>query len=143
MEEGGDGVLRGARVLNARMTGCTSHRFRAVGTAQPKTYLPERTEEGGAEQEERVESPQSNVVHFGVSKLGEPRSCCPGALALVHVQEAVTDPGVSASGGDALDLRVVGHVAHGVLNVYADALALSHQSSSARGNFKLEHFENI
>ena len=46
--EGGDGVSRGARVQDARLTGCTSHRFRAVGTAQPKTYLPERTEEGRA-----------------------------------------------------------------------------------------------
>ena len=46
MEEGGGSVLRGARVQNARLTGCTSHRFWAVGTAQPKTYLPERTEEG-------------------------------------------------------------------------------------------------
>ena len=41
----------------------------------------------------------------------------------MHLQEALTDPGVSASGDDALDLRVVGLVAHGVLNVYADALA--------------------
>ena len=28
---------------------CTSHRFRAVGTAQPTTYMPEKTEEGRAE----------------------------------------------------------------------------------------------
>ena len=40
-------------------------------------------------------------------------SCRPGALALVHLQEALTDPGVSASGDGALDLRVVGQVAHG------------------------------
>ena len=68
--------------------------------------------------QERVESPQPSVVHVGVSRFGELRSCCPGALALVHRQEAVTDLGVSASGDDALDLRVVGQVAHGVLNVY-------------------------
>ena len=37
VEEGGDGVLRGARVQDARLTGCTSHRFRAVGIAQPNT----------------------------------------------------------------------------------------------------------
>ena len=40
---------------DARLTGRTSHRFRAVGTAQPETYMPERTEDGRAEQEERVE----------------------------------------------------------------------------------------
>ena len=108
MEEGGDGVLRGARVQDARLRGCTSHWFRAVGTTQPKTYLPETTEEGRAEQEGRGESPQPSVVHVGVSKLGEPRSCCPGAFALVHLQETLTDPGVRASGADALDLRVVG-----------------------------------
>ena len=133
MEEGGDGVLRGARVQDARLTGWTSHRFRAVGTAQPETYLPEKTEEGRAEQEELVESPPPSVVHVGVSELGEPFSCCPGAFALVHLQEALTDPGVSASGDDAvvrvsgddaLDLRVVGQVAHGDVNVYANALAL-------------------
>ena len=58
-------------------------------------------------------SPQPSVVHVGVSKLGEPRSCCPGAIAVVHLQEAFTDPGVGASGDGALDLRVVGQVAHG------------------------------
>ena len=88
MEEGGDGVLRGARVQDARSKGCTSHRFRAVGAAKPKTCLPETTEEGRAEQDGRVESPQPSVVHVGIRKLGEPRSCCSGALALVHLQEA-------------------------------------------------------
>ena len=39
----------------------TSHRFRAVGAAQPKTYLPERTQEGRAEQEGRGESPPPSV----------------------------------------------------------------------------------
>ena len=48
-------------------------------------------------------------MHLGFSKLGEPRSCSPEALALVHLQEALTDPGVCSSGDDALDLRVVGH----------------------------------
>ena len=80
MEEGADGVLRGARVQDARLTGCRSHRFRAVGSVQPKRYLLEMTEEGRAEQEGRVESPQPSVVHVGVSKLGEPRSCCRGRL---------------------------------------------------------------
>ena len=88
MEDGGDGVLRGARVQDARSKGCTSHRFRAVGTAEPNTCLPETTEEGRAKQEGRVESPQASVVHVGFSKLGEPRSCCSGALALVLLQEA-------------------------------------------------------
>ena len=59
-------------------------------------YLPERTEEGRVKLEVWVESPQSSVVHVGVSKLDEPRSCCPGALALVHLQEALTDLGVKA-----------------------------------------------
>ena len=136
MEEGGDGVLRGARVQDASLTGCTSHRFRAVGTAQPKTYPPERTEEARAEQERRGESPPPSVVHFGVSKLGEPRSCCPGAFALVHLQEAFTDPGVSASGDDALDLR-------GVLNVYADALALDIKSRSPEEILNLNIFEQV
>ena len=84
---GGDGVLRGARVQDARSKGCTSRRFCAVGTAKPKTCLPETTEEGRAEQDGRVESPQPSVVHVGISKLGEPRSCCSGALALEHLQE--------------------------------------------------------
>ena len=43
----------------------------------------------------------------------------PRSLALVHLQEALTDLGESASGEDALDLLVVGQAAHGVLNVYA------------------------
>ena len=34
MEEGGDGVLR-ARVEDARLTGCTSHRYRAADTDVP------------------------------------------------------------------------------------------------------------
>ena len=81
-EVGGDGVLRGARVQDARLTGCTSDRFRAVSAQHSlKTYLPKRTEEGRAEQEWRVESPQPSVVHVRVSKLGEPRWCCPGAFA--------------------------------------------------------------
>ena len=62
---------------------------------------------------------------------------------IVHLQEAVTDPGVGASGDDALDLRVVGQVAHGVLNVYADALALDIKARSPEEIFKLEHFECI
>ena len=128
--------MRGARVLKPRLTGCTSHRFRAVGTAQPKTFRPERTEDGRAEQEERVESPQPNVVHVGVGKLGEPPWCCAGALALVHLQEAFTDPGVVASGDDALDLHVVGQVAHGVFNVYVDALALDINPWSPEEIFK-------
>ena len=68
MEKGGDGVVRGARVLNARSTGCAS-----------ETCWPEKTEAGEAEQTEPVVSPQPSVVHVGVRKLGEPRSCCPGA----------------------------------------------------------------
>ena len=44
-------------------------------------------------------------------------ACCPCALALVRLEEALTNPGVSVSGDDALDLRVVGQVAHGVLNM--------------------------
>ena len=129
--------MRGARVHDARLTGCTSHRFRAVGTAQPKPNLPERTEEGRAEQDGRVESPQSSVVHVGVSKLSERRSCCPRAFALVQLQEAVTDPGVSASGGDAIDHGGVGQVAHGVLNVYADASALDIKARSPVEIFNL------
>ena len=134
MEEGGDDVLRGARVQDARLTGWTSHRFRAIGTAQPETYLPEKTEEGRAEQEELVESPPPSVVHVGGQRARRAFfRRCPGAFALVHLQEALTDPGVSASGDDAvvrvsgddaLDLRVVGQVAHGDVNVYANALAL-------------------
>ena len=50
-----------------------------------------------------------------------------GAVALVHLQEAFT---VSASGDDALDVCVVGQVAHGVLNVHADALALDIKARS-------------
>ena len=88
MKEDGDPVLRGSRVQDARLAGCACHRFRAVGSAQPKTCLPERTEEGEAEPEGRVESPQPSVAHVGISKLGDPRSCCSGALALVHLQEA-------------------------------------------------------
>ena len=74
-----------------RLTGCTSQRFRAVGTAQPQTYLLEDRDEGRAEQEGRVESPQPSVVHVGVSYLREPRSCCPRSLALLHLQEALTN----------------------------------------------------
>ena len=109
----------------------------------PKTCLPERTEEDRAEQDGRVESPQPSVVRVGLRKLGEPRSCCPGALVFVHLQEAVTAPGVSARGDDALDLRVGGQLAYGVLNVYADALALDIKARSPREIFKLEHFENV
>ena len=87
--------------------------------------------------EGRVESPKPSVVHVGFSKLGEPRSCCPGALALVRLQEALTDPGVSASSGDALDLRMVGQVAHGVFNVYADALSLDLKAPSPEEIFNL------
>ena len=50
-EEGGDGVVRGARVQNARLTCRAGHGFRGVGTAQPKTCRLERTEEGEAEPE--------------------------------------------------------------------------------------------
>ena len=49
IQEGGDGVVRGACSQNARLTGCGSHRFRAGGTAQPETFGPERTEEREAE----------------------------------------------------------------------------------------------
>ena len=47
MEEGFDGVVRGARVLNARLTCRAGHGFRAARTAQPKTCQPEKTEERG------------------------------------------------------------------------------------------------
>ena len=90
MEEAGDGVVRGARVQDASLAGSTGHGFHRAGTGQPKTHWPERAEEGRAEQEGPV-SPQPRVVHVGVSKLSEPRSCRPGALALVHLQEALTD----------------------------------------------------
>ena len=60
----------------------------------------------------------------------------PGTLALVHLQEALMDLVVSASGDDALDLRVVGQVAHGVLNVCAHAMARD-ISSATRGNLNL------
>ena len=49
MEEGFDGVVRGARVLNARLTCCAGHGLRAAGTAQPKTCRPEKTEEREAD----------------------------------------------------------------------------------------------
>ena len=78
-----------------------------------------------------------SVVHVGVSKLGEPRSCCPGAFVLVHLQEALTDPGVSTNGDDALDLRVVGQVAHFVLNVYAYVLAFDIEARSLEEIFNL------
>ena len=63
MEEGGQ---------DARLAGCTRH--------SAASNVPAR--------EGRVESPQPSVVHVEANKLGEPRSCCPGALALVHLQEA-------------------------------------------------------
>ena len=50
-----------------------------------ESVLPERE----AEPAGRGESPPPSVVHVGVSKLGEPRSFCPGAFALVHLQEAL------------------------------------------------------
>ena len=51
----------------------------------------------------------------------------------MHLQEARTDPGVGASGDDALDLRVVGQVAHVVFNdVYADVLALDIEGRRGR-----------
>ena len=49
----------------------------------------------------------------------------PKSPRLVHQQEALTHLGVSASGDDA-----VGQVAHGVFNVYADALALDIKARS-------------
>ena len=61
----------------------------------------------------------------------------------MHLQEALGDPGVRASGDDALDLRVVGQVAHGVLNVYADAFALDIKARSPEEIFELEHCENV
>ena len=66
------------------------------------------------------------------------RRPCPGASA-----GGRTDPGVIASGDDALDFRVVGQVSHVVFNVYADALALDIEARSLEEMFKLEHFENI
>ena len=66
------------------------------------------------------------MVHVEVSKLGEPRSCRPGALP---------DPGVSASGDDALDLRVVGQVVHGVFNVCAATMALNIEARSTEEFF--------
>ena len=51
----------------------------------------------------------------------------------MHLQEALTGPGVSASGDDARDLRVVGQVADGVLNVHADTLALDIGAPSPEG----------
>ena len=58
----------------------------------------------------------------------------------MHLQEAVIVPGVSASGDDALDIRVVGQVAHGVLNTFADALALEIKARSPEEIFKHAHF---
>ena len=45
MEEGFDGVVRGTRVLNARVTCRAGHGGRAASTAQPETCRPEKTEE--------------------------------------------------------------------------------------------------
>ena len=53
------------------------------------------------------------------------------------MQETVKDSGVSASGDDALDLRVAGQVAHGFLNVYAGALALDIRARSPDEKFHL------
>ena len=53
------------------------------------------------------------------------RRPCPGASA-----GGLTDPGVIASGDDALDFRVVGQVAHVFFNVCADALALDIEARS-------------
>ena len=39
---------------------------------------------------------------------------------------------MSSSGDDALDLRVVGQVRHGVFNVYADSLAIDTKLSRQR-----------
>ena len=48
MEEGGDGVVC-AHVEDASLAGSTGHGFRAARAGKPKTYRPERTEEGEAE----------------------------------------------------------------------------------------------
>ena len=133
MEEGGDGVLRGARVQDASLTGCTIQKFHTVGTPQSKTYLPERTEEGRAEQERSVESPQPGVVHVGVSKLGELRSCCPRARALVHLQEAFTDPEVPA----VMMLWIFAWLGRSRLGSLTCLLRLWHSTSKlGRGNFE-------
>ena len=60
----------------------------------------------------------------------------------MHLQESFTDPEVSGSSED-LDLRVVGQVAPGVLNVNSDALALDIEPRLPEEIFELEHFENV
>ena len=64
MEEGFDGVVRGACVQNARLTCRTGHGSCGVGTAQPTTYRPERTDEGDAEPEGGRAAPDCVTVTF-------------------------------------------------------------------------------
>ena len=47
--ETGTSVVRGGRVLNARLTCRAGHGFRAAGTVQPRTCRPEKTEEREAD----------------------------------------------------------------------------------------------
>ena len=102
--------MRGVRGQDASLEG-TGHGSTSSAQASPRRTPPARVEESDAEQ---VVSPQPSVVHVG-SASSASRIRAAQEPSLVHLQEALTNPGVSASCDDALDLRVDGQVSHGVL----------------------------
>ena len=135
MEDGGDGVFV-APV--SRMTGYTSHRFRAVGTdslertcqRRPRKAGPNRR--GGLSRHSQVWSTLGSASSASrVRAVQEPSPSC-------ICRSPSRTLGVSASGDGALVIRAVGQGAHGVLNVYADALALDIKAPSPEAILNLK-----
>ena len=57
-----------------------------------------------------VEPPQPRVVHVRITELGKARACSPGALSLMHLQQALTDARVNVRSDDALNLGALARV---------------------------------
>ena len=69
---------RGAQVRESRLTSSTGHRFRGARAAQCRAM-------------KQVEPPQPGVVHVQITELSDPRVCRPGAPALVHLQQTLSN----------------------------------------------------
>ena len=98
------GGVRCARVQDARVASGASDRLRRPGAAQAKANRVNILVSIQGRAMAWVEAPQPRVVHVRVTELSKARTCSPGTLPLMHLQQALTDARINVRSDDALDL---------------------------------------
>ena len=104
------GGVRCTRVQDTRVAGGASDGLRRSSAAQAEADGVNVLVSVQSRAMPWVEPPQPRVVHVRITELGKARACRPGALTLMHLQQALRDARVNVCSDDALDLGALARV---------------------------------